>query len=324
MTSVDLKCLGSMLTNLHPDIIRRIIPFEQHSFASLRLHFNNREGRLPIEGIVLGRHYRGIKVWIKINTAIESRFIENYPGWERCYSFSMPVYSRILGWRPHYEKVPRLKRACAPLLGHKISVAEEFKMSGNGRCRDGSWTADLLHRFGLLMGSEEKVRLTIRYLRRFFLECSELDFLELKNLSVDDMKMICQTLRGICVNTFCVRIEICDVEKRDFMLDIIKHVNTKSLLIRAGFCTRTKLREFLLAVSKVVLMFNIQQFGPEYRLFGIPRYFWMEISRQMMGNGLDHFKICRYLNPRKALIERRRQEDSQPIARAYDRLNQSF
>lgn len=41
----------------------------------------------------------------------------------------MPVYSRILGWRPHYEKVPRLKRACAPLLGHKISVAEEFKVT---------------------------------------------------------------------------------------------------------------------------------------------------------------------------------------------------
>lgn len=49
-------------------------------------------------------------------------------------------------------------------------------------------------------------------------------------------------------------------------------------------------------------MISIQQFGPEYRLFGIPRYFWMEISRQMMGNGLDHFKICRYANPRKGLV----------------------
>lgn len=85
----------------------------------------------------------------------------------------------------------------------------------------------------------------------------------MKYLPVADMRAICQTLCGIPANTFCVRMMICDVEKRwalithrfnfnqcrgmnfsDFMLDILKQINTKKIMIRAGFCTRTNLGMF--------------------------------------------------------------------------------
>lgn len=49
-------------------------------------------------------------------------------------------------------------------------------------------------------------------------------FFGMKYLPVDDMRAICQTLRGISANIFCVRMRICDVQKR---LAVITHKKAK-------------------------------------------------------------------------------------------------
>lgn len=49
--------------------------------------------------------------------------------------------------------------------------------------------------------------------------------------------------------------------------------------------------EFLLKISKHLLSFAIHNCA-DHNFYGLPRSFWEIISRQMMGNGLHHFKFC--------------------------------
>ncbi|KAF8374405.1 hypothetical protein PRIPAC_80834 [Pristionchus pacificus] len=248
-----------MLANLPPDIIRRIIPFEKYSFGYLQLisptwnrmvieHFNNREGRNHVFGLIQRQNL--------------GSFNNFQAGKETIYLSSTLLYTRILEWKSH-DIMPKFNRRFSPLMGNKISAVEEFKVSANAT--DVTLVVTRILEAANLVVIEKLQHLKGKFAVAFDIwndfswNAPNSFFFGMKYLPVDDMRAICQTLRGISANIFCVRMRICDVQKRDFMLDILKHVNSKRLMIRAG--------EFLLEVSKVLLMISIQQFGPEYRFF---------------------------------------------------------
>lgn len=113
--------------------------------------------------------------------------------------------------------------------------------------------------------------------------------------------------------------------------------------------------DFLLEISKHILMFELHKYSADIDLngqpsfedhpfYGIPSHFWRAISRQMLGNGLHHFKLsdgkdcwvgcdlhlhfidkARNLNAVALFqIERIRPDCSLPAAQVKVRLDKSF
>ncbi|GMR44520.1 hypothetical protein PMAYCL1PPCAC_14715, partial [Pristionchus mayeri] len=73
---------------------------------------------------------------------------------------------------------------------------------------------------------------TLEILRHIFLQCSEIRFLEFVNFNVHDLEAISKTLRNLPVNELCVKLRLCDEQKRSCILDVVRNINTKSLTIK--------------------------------------------------------------------------------------------